>query len=44
LENVEASKNPKHGWDTVWETRMPEKSTGNSDFEEVSPIPSALSP
>jgi len=36
LEDVEASKNAKHGWDTVWETWIPEKSAGNSDFEEVS--------
>jgi len=39
LEDVEASKNGKHGWDTVWETWIPEKSTGNSDFGEVSPHP-----
>jgi len=39
LEDVEVSKNVKHGWDTVWETWIPEKRTGNSDFEEVSPHP-----
>ena len=39
LEDVEASKNAKHGYDTVWETCRPEKSTENSDFEEVSPYP-----
>jgi len=37
LEDVEASKNAKHSWDTVQETWIPEKSTGNSDFGEVSP-------
>jgi len=37
--DVEAGRNAKYGWDTVWETWIPEKSTGNSDFEEVSPHP-----
>jgi len=44
LEDVEASKNAKHAWDTIWKTWVPEKSNGNSDFEEVSPTPSSLSP
>jgi len=39
LEDVEASKNAKHGWDNVWETWIPEKGTGNVDFEAVSPDP-----
>jgi len=39
LEDVEASKNAEHGWNTVWETWIPKKRTGNSDFEEVIPHP-----
>jgi len=39
LEVAEASKNAKHDEDTVWETWIPEKSTENSDFEDVSPHP-----
>jgi len=38
-EDVEASKNAKHGQDTDWETWISEKSTGISDFGEVSPHP-----
>jgi len=39
---VEASKNAKHDKDIVWKTWIPEKSTENSDFDEVSPHPPLL--
>jgi len=39
LEDVEASKDANRGYDTAWETWIPEKSFGNSDFEDMSSHP-----